>query len=123
MNVALVEDQPDIAHLMEVQLSFLDVKVVAVLPTYDAVVNYDSWDEVDAATVDYMLPGSDRHDGVAVSRWLASHHPHVTTVVVTAAPNAFALAHPDYAGVVLDKPYDIDDLILALQGGVPGGDT
>lgn len=115
MRVAIVDDQPDIAYLIEVQLSFVeDVEVVVTLADYTAATSYDGWPDVDACTVDWMLPGV--RDGVALVDWLAEHHPHVRAVVVTAAPESMQDAHPEFHGTVLPKPYDVRDLVAALKG-------
>lgn len=113
MRVVVVDDQTDIADLITMQLEYAGHEVAATLYSMSEVQSFEGWEGVDAATLDWLMPSS---SGVHIARWLAEHHPKVRTVIVTAAPASMRLDHPEFEGVVLAKPYDITDLIAALQG-------
>lgn len=113
MRLAIVEDQDDIAQIMQIQLEYADVGIdtAIVLGTVRAALGWTGWPDIDAATVDWMLP--DGH-GTQVARWLADTHPHVHVVMVTAAPTSLRLDHPDWPTQVVGKPYDLTELLSAL---------
>ena len=113
MRVAVIDDQHDIADMMRLQLGYAGVNVVAVLHSAAEARSWDGWPDVDAATIDYMLPSE---DGVAVARWLGDHHPHVRPVIVTAAPESLLFEHPSAGLTVVPKPFDIEVLTAALRG-------
>lgn len=110
MRVRVVEDNEDIAHLLEVTLPIADVQAVFTTSGFTDLLTDEPWERIDAALVDLMLPGI---DGLTILRWLQETHPHIRRVAMTAS-----LIHAEQAtgiaGIVLVKPFDMTALQRAL---------
>jgi DNA-binding NtrC family response regulator len=108
-HVAIVDDDPDIVRLHERILAIGGHVPVVVAPA--VALEWPDWSTVDAAIVDLCMPGI---SGAAVLAMLASNHPNVLRVLVTAAADVDLRLD---AQVRVDKPYSLDDLLAALEPG------
>ena len=113
MRVVIIEDGPDLAHMLAQRLC-LDmrdqVEVVTITTDFEAAVANYNWHDVNVAVVDIMLP---RIDGRTIAYWLHTQHPNVRVIIWTAMP--VEQFHDVLADATIVKQ-DIDALIKAIRG-------
>ena len=90
-TVVVVDDDPALLYLIEDALRLIGAEVQSFSSGVAAIEQAD-WSDVDAAVVDWMMPGM---NGLEVLTWVEQHHPRVTCVMLTAAPDALLGSHPE----------------------------
>jgi len=113
MLVVIVEDDPQISTLYRDVLTVEGFEVAGPLHG-PAALDDANWEAVDVAVVDLVMPDVDGQD---VLEYLADRWPEVRRVVATAREQVPADARR-FADVVLVKPFNADDLLVAVSGGV-----
>jgi DNA-binding response OmpR family regulator len=115
--VRVVEDHPDIAELLRLELTHAGFDVDSWCSNFVALVDIDIWTGVDAAVFDLML-GEGELTGGDLVLFVAEHAPHVRRVILTASSEAHLTpAMREAAHVVMDKPTGIGKLSEAIRGG------
>jgi DNA-binding response OmpR family regulator len=113
--VRVIEDHPDIAELLRLELEHAGFTVDLCYRDFEALLDVDAWADVDAAVFDLML-GNDHIDGGDLVLFVAAHAAHVRRVILTASPEAHLTdAVREAAHVVMDKPTGIGKLAEALR--------
>lgn len=107
MRIAVVDDEPDIVLLWSIALD----DVVTASTTQEA--RDLDWPTIDGAILDYRLAGSDQN-GVQFAEWLHENHPHVRTVLVTAAIFRDEIP-PSMEGRVMEKPASAAEVVARLM--------
>lgn len=110
MRVAIVEDSPDVAEMLTAMLGLSDVETVTFTDDFASLLSAEPWQGVDVALVDLMLPGI---DGDEILAYLASHHPTVRRVVLSAVAHQ-RLGLDQLAHAVVTKPVDTRSLLRAI---------
>jgi DNA-binding response OmpR family regulator len=109
MRVVVVEDSVEIARMVETILSLADITTSLVTSNFECLFAAETWQGVDAAVIDLMLPGVDGED---VVRYLAAEHPAVRRVVLSAV--AHYRPGLDELATLLTKPVSPHTLLNAL---------
>lgn len=110
--VMVVEDEPDIATMLETQLTFHGYRVIIANPGHNTLLTRDFWTWVDVAVIDAMMP---LIPGQEVLMFLASHLPQIRRVLCTAS----LLSVREYghlADAIVTKPYTLPELLEAVGG-------
>lgn len=115
-RVVIVEDDRDIRELLTYNLDHRqDIEVVAAFETVEAARTWSGWERVDAAVVDWMLPGA---SGDTLLAWLEQEHPRVRRILVTATdPRLHPSRDPLPAARTLIKPFSPAALADAITEG------
>ena len=109
-TVLVVEDEGAIAEMLEMLLGG-EGYAVHVARTGAEALEHARTTAPDLITLDLALPGA---DGPALLRALRSHADAVPVVVVSAHPDQLAPADRALAAAVIQKPFDIDDLVASV---------
>lgn len=108
----VVEDEPDIARLVELQLAQHGYRVIIAKPGQMSLLDPDFWTWVDVAVVDAMMPFI---SGKQVLQFLATNLPDIRRVLCTASiPLARELG--EFAHALVTKPFSAQELINAVEG-------
>lgn len=110
-TVLVVEDTPEIAMLLTIQLEAAGYEVRCRTHDFDALLYPEPWDGVDVLLCDLMLPGV---SGQQVLEYAADVHPNIRRFAMTAAVNVV----PEVHGLVettFVKPFATEDLLKALE--------
>lgn len=114
MLVRVVEDHPDLAELLRLELIHAGFDVDVRTVGFATLLDVGEWEDIDAAVFDLQL-GDDVTGGDLVL-FVAEHAPHVRRVILTATlevhltPDVRAAAH-----VVLGKPTALGRIAEALR--------
>lgn len=98
--IVVVDDEPAVCDLLAEALSLAGA-LVHPFTSAAAAQAAAVWPDVDAAVIDWMMPGT---SGVELARWLAERHPHIRRILLTAAPDALLSAHPDARDLATVQP-------------------
>ena len=110
-TVLVVEDTPEIAMLVEMQLQDAGFDVRTRTHDFDALLFPEVWEGVDVLICDLMLPGV---PGQQILQYAADVHPDIRRFAMTAAVNIV----PEVHGLVettFVKPFSTADLLKALE--------
>lgn len=114
-QVLVVDDDADNLAMVEYALTDAGYSVRGTTDPHGvAALLADGWTPA-VAVIDLMMPGQ---DGAQVAQWLRAQSPATRIVLYSAWPGAETLA--DFrqelaADVFLAKPYDLDDLLRAVE--------
>jgi CheY-like chemotaxis protein len=111
LSVMVIEDNEMIVRLVTHMLADDDVAMTNAGYDVTALMNVETWSDVDVALVDLLLPGK---TGDELLTWLAHNAPHVRRVAMSGS-GPHRLANVNNADVKLLKPFMIDDLLAALR--------
>lgn len=112
MRVLIVEDSPEIAHLVSLILSAEGVETVEWTDRFDAIVSETNWDEVDVVIADKFLG---IYDGTQLLYWLKREHPEIRRIMMTGDSAVDIASSP--AHIVLIKPATVEVIRNAVHGG------
>jgi two-component system chemotaxis response regulator CheY len=111
-KVLIVDDEAEIRSLIAMALQEEGYEVV-VAPHGAAALSLVEREHPDVILLDLRMPVM---DGWQFARtYHARPGPHAPIIVITAARSARESARPINAAAVLDKPFDLDDLLAAVQ--------
>lgn len=110
MKVLVVEDNEDIAQLLGYILDSHGVEVQFVTNHFETLFEGRTWEGVDVALVDLMLPV---YAGTEVLRWLQKNFPSIRRVAMTAGLPAAGEA-AGLASHMLLKPFSTESLLEAI---------
>jgi DNA-binding response OmpR family regulator len=116
-TVLIVEDQVFLAAELESALIEAGHSVIGKAASFDEAVRIAGTMPPEIAVVDHRLKGP--HDGVAVAKHLRSLG--TTIIYVTAEADHVRLVN-DQAADIVSKPYDMDQLVLAVARLVKGAE-
>lgn len=110
MNVLVVEDNVDIAMLLDVMLTGEGHSISRWTSNFDTIIELAPWGSIDAVIVDQQLGD---YDGKEICAWLAREHPRIRRIFLTGS----SLVTPEEASahVVLIKPSSPAGIMQALQ--------
>lgn len=116
MLVRVVEDHPDIAELLRLELTHAGFTVDLRSDRFVDLLDASVWAGVDAGVFDLIL-GDATVDGGDLVLFVAEHAPHVRRIILTASPEThLAPGVRDAADVVMGKPTGIGKLAEAIRG-------
>lgn len=116
MRVRIIEDHPDIAELLALELARSGFDVDKRTSRFADLLEPDAWDSIDAGVFDLML-GDPDINGADLVFHVAANHPHIRRVILTATSETDVTGPlRDAAHVVLDKPTGIGRLSEVLRG-------
>jgi DNA-binding NtrC family response regulator len=110
-TVLVVEDTPEIAMFLEMQLASAGLDVRTHTHDFDVLLYPEPWEGIDVLLCDLMLPGV---SGQQILAYAADVHPTIRRFAMTAAVNVV----PEVHGLVettFVKPFPTDDLMKALE--------
>lgn len=110
--VMVVEDEPDIARMLETQLTLNGYKVIVAKAGSMSLLTRDFWTWVDIAVIDAMMPFV---SGREIMNFLAAAMPRIRRVLCTASLQAIQ-DYGNLAHAVVVKPYTIQELLKAVGG-------
>lgn len=111
-TVIIVEDNFDLAELEARALE--DVAEVRIIGNdFDRAFRPETWQGVDVAVTDLMLPHVAGED---ICRYLRRDFPLIRRVICTAKPVTAIRDLRDLAHVVLQKPFSVPELVIAVVG-------
>jgi DNA-binding response OmpR family regulator len=117
MRVRVVEDHPDIAELLRLELEHAGFDVTVTSTLFAELLDAARWVDVDAGVFDLML-GDEHVNGGDLVLFVATHAPTVRRIILTASAEAHLTAELRAAAhVVMDKPTGIGKLSEAIRGG------
>lgn len=113
LRVLIADDDNGMRTLLVRMLSRAGYEIVEVSDGRDAVQHLDDT-SFDAVVLDLMMPGL---DAVGVLNHMSRTHPHMPerTVVVTSFPRTASLARLEETCTVVQKPFELADLIAAVR--------
>lgn len=112
LRVLMVEDDVLVASVVAPALEAMGHTVVLCANADQAQPRLASGQSFDVLFTDVVMPGA--LSGIDLVHWCEVHRPTLPTVITS----GFAPQHADFQGVVLRKPYAIDELLAALQQAV-----
>ena len=116
MLVRVVEDHPDIAELLRLELQHEGFEIDLRTSHFEDLLEADEWTDIDAGVFDIMLGDSPVGGGELVL-FVAREAPHVRRIILTATREAHLTATVRAAAhVVMDKPTGIGKLAEAIRG-------
>lgn len=117
--ILVVEDDPSIREMLLLTLELEGMPVIAVNNGVDAL-NAISLREPEVVLLDLHLPVLDGED---VLRLLTADGVDVPVLLMTADPRGAELGPRDGVTGHIPKPFDLDDLLAAIQLARPPGDS
>jgi DNA-binding NtrC family response regulator len=114
VNILVVEDNDMIMRLVMTVLDDADTKAQQADPDVRHLMNHETWEGVDVALVDLLLPGT---VGDELLSWLAAHAPHVRRIAMSGSGEA-RLEEARDAQIRLLKPFTADDLLDAVRAPI-----
>lgn len=110
-TVLVVEDTPEIAMFLAMQMTAEGLVVRTHTHDFDTLLYPEPWEGVDVLLCDLMLPGI---SGQEILAYAADVHPGIRRFAMTAAVNVV----PEVHGLVewtFVKPFATEDLMKALE--------
>lgn len=116
-RVVIVEDDFDINHLMEINLTSSRCEVVGRFSTVDQALAFPDWNLVSHVVLDWNLPG--KKNGGVLLEWVKNNFPHIKVIVIsaywmneesTSSGNVIPKDILDRADVFLAKPFSVEEL-------------
>lgn len=108
--ICLVEDHPDLIYMMRQLFESEGWPLKTIECNFQDAFRPETWDGVDSAVVDLMLPGVEGED---ICKYLKSNFPEIRVIVLSAVAHIRHIG-PEVADYVLTKPASIDDIRRAL---------
>lgn len=112
LRVLMVEDDVLVASVVAPALEAAGHTVVLCANADQALPRLESGQPFDVLFTDVVMPGA--LNGIDLVHWCEANLPALPAVIAT----GFAPQHADVQGVVLRKPYAVDELLAALQQAV-----
>jgi CheY-like chemotaxis protein len=109
LRVLMVEDDVLVASVVAPALEAAGHTVVLCANADQALPRLESGQPFDVLFTDVVMPGA--LNGIDLVHWCEANLPTLPAVIAT----GFAPQHADFPGVVLRKPYAVDELLAALQ--------
>lgn len=115
MRILIVEDSADIALLEQHVFQQEGHEVVLVNRDFEILLNPGWWRQagIDVAVVDYMLPGA---SGLTIAKVAIGAVPDIRIVFSTAGPELLEGTAAHEIGILLAKPWRVQDLLEAIYG-------
>jgi DNA-binding NtrC family response regulator len=110
-RVLLVEDDQIFLRTLELVLKDAGFDVLAVSDYIPALKHLDSGEQIDVLLTDIVMPN--RVNGLALSRMARLRRPGLGVVYITA--HDIPGAEEEAEGQILRKPFDSDQLLLAIS--------
>ncbi len=112
-KIYIVEDDPDLQHLLQFSLAKAGFHVTIFPTGYPVIAMTDQWP--DMFIIDIELPGI---NGLEVCRWLKDHESskNIPVLFLSAAPYLKSLALNAKGDDYLEKPFNLSNLIEKING-------
>lgn len=108
----VVEDEPDIALMLQTQLTINGYRVILAKTGTQSLLDRDFWTWVDIAVIDAMMPFI---SGREIMNFLAGSMPRIRRVLCTASLQAVQ-EYGHLAHAIIVKPYSLRELLDAVEG-------